>query len=184
MLSSNGTSRYNEFQFLALYDSHRLHNWTVSYIWSRAEGNLNTSDKILGDFPAVVVRPNAYGVLPFDSPHRLLAYGEIKVPHGIVVMPAMEFRSGFPFSHFDERLNYVGLPNSSRFPTFLSVDTSILKSFKVPFLDKKARAGVIIFNLTNHFNPRDVQNNINSLNFGQFYNSLGTSVRGKFELDF
>jgi hypothetical protein len=99
-------------------------------------------------------------------------------------MPAFEMRSGFPFSFLDERLNYVGTPNSARFPSYLSLDTTILKSFTVPFLDKKARAGVILFNLTNHFNPRDVQNNLNSLKVGDFYNSLGTSVRAKFELNF
>jgi len=139
---------------------------------------------ILADFPAPVVGPNFHGRLPFDSPHRFLAYGEIRVPHGFVVMPAVEVRSGFPFSFFDDRLNYAGAPNQVRFPKYFSLDTTILKTFSVPFLDKKARAGVILFNLTNHFNPRDVQSNLNSLNAGQFYNSLGTSVRGKFELDF
>jgi len=183
-LRSTGTARYSEFQVLALYDSHRFHNWTISYTWSRAKGSLNTSDKILGDFPAPVVRPNFYGTLPFDVPHRFLAYGEIKVPHGFIVMPALEIRSGFPFSFVDERLDYVGAPNHARFPTYLSLDTTILKTFTVPFLDKQARAGVILFNVTNHFNPRDVQNNMNSLNLGQLFNSLGTSVRGKFELDF
>ena len=184
ILKSNGTAQYQECQALALYDSNRFHNWTISYVWSRATGSLNTSDVILGDFPAPVVRPNFHGRLPFDSPHRFLAYGEIRVPHGFVVMPAVEVRSGFPFSFFDDRLNYAGAPNQVRFPKYFSLDTTILKTFSVPFLDKKARAGVILFNLTNHFNPRDVQSNLNSLNAGQFYNSLGTSVRGKFELDF
>jgi len=183
-LNSTGTARYSEFQLLALYDNERFHNWTVSYTWSKARGSLNTSDNILGDFPAFVVRPNFYATLPFDIPHRFLAYGEIKVPHGIILMPALEIRTGFPFSFVDERLNYAGVPNSARFPTYLSLDATILKTFKVPFVDKQARAGVILFNLTNHFNPRDVQNNMNSLHLGQFYNSLGTSVRAKFELDF
>lgn len=184
ILSSSGIARYQELQLLALYDSPRFHNWTISYVWSRAHGSLNTSDNILGDFPAFVIRPNVYATLPFDIPHRFLAYGEIKVPHNFLIMPAVEIRSGFPFSYVDDRLSFAGVPNHTRFPTYLSVDATILKSFKVPFLDKKARAGVILFNLTNHFNPRDVQNNLGSLHVGQFFNSLGTSVRGKFELDF
>jgi len=184
VLKSRGVSRYNEFQFLALYDSPRFHNWTVSYVWSKSQGDLNTADNFLGDFPAVVVRANQYGTLPFDIPHRVLAYGEVKAPHGITLMPALEIRSGFPFSVVNERLDFVGDRNSSRFPTFLSLDATILKSFKVPYFDKKVRAGVIIFNITNHFNPRDVQNNLGSPQFGQFFNSLGTSVRGKFEMDF
>ena len=30
-----------------------------------------------------------------------------------------------------------------------------------------------VFNLTNHFNPRDYQNNIDSQAFGRFYNGVG-----------
>ena len=131
-----------------------------------------------------MVRPNQYGPLPFDAPHRFMAYGELTAPWGITILPGLEIRSGFPFSKVNERLEFLGPRNQAgRFPVFVSLDTSILKSFKVPYLDKQARAGVIIFNVTNHFNPRDIQNNIGSPNFGQFFNSLGTSVRGKFELD-
>ena len=84
----------------------------------------------------------------------------------------------------NDRLDFVGARNQARFPTFLSLDATILKSFTIPYFDKKARAGAIIFNITNHTNPRDVQNNTASLHAGQFFNSLGTSMRGKFELDF
>jgi hypothetical protein len=184
VLKSRGQSNYHEFQALAIYDSRRFHNWNISYVWSRAQGSLNTADNFLGDFPAFVVRANEYGKLPFDIPHRFLAYGELKAPFQLTIMPAMEIRSGFPFSVVDDRLDFVGTRNNSRFPTYLSLDTTILKGFRVPFLDKQARAGVILFNLTNHFNPRDVQNNTGSAHFGQFFNSLGPSVRAKFELDF
>ena len=184
VLKTRGVSRYDEFQAIALYNSRRFHNWNASYVWSRARGSLNTADNFLNDFPAYVVRPNQYGPLPFDAPHRFLAYGEIKAPLEITVMPAFEIRSGFPFSFVNDRLDFVGDRNRARFPAFLSLDATILKGFNIPFLDKKARAGVIIFNITNHFNPRDVQNNTGSLQAGQFFNSLGPSVRGKFELDF
>ena len=184
VLESRGRSQYKELQVLALYNNQRFHNWNISYVWSRAQGNLNTTDNFLGDFPAFVIRADQFGTLPFDIPHRFLAYGEVKAPFGLTIMPALEFRSGFPFSFVDDRLDFVGERNRARYPAFLSLDASILKSFKVPVFDKRVRAGVVIFNLTNHFNPRDVQNNTGSLQVGQFYNSLGTSVRGKFELDF
>lgn len=184
VLKSRGVSRYDEFQAVALYNSERFHNWNLAYVWSRARGSLNTADNFLSDLPVLVVRPNQYGPLPFDAPHRFLAYGEIKVPFEISVMPALEIRSGFPFSLVNDRLDFVGARNHARFPAFLSLDATVLKGFKIPFLDKKARAGVVIFNITNHFNPRDVQNNTASLHVGQFFNSLGPSVRLKFELDF
>lgn len=184
VLESRGRSQYKELQVLALYNNQRFRNWNVSYVWSRAQGNLNTTDNFLGDFPAFVIRADQFGTLPFDIPHRFLAYGEVKAPRGITIMPALEIHSGFPFSFVNERLDFVGPRNRARFPAFLSLDASILKSFRVPFFDKRVRAGVVVFNITNHFNPRDVQNNTGSLQFGQFFNSLGRSVRGKFEMDF
>jgi hypothetical protein len=185
VLTSGGRSYYREVQALVAYDSPRFHNWNISYVWSQARGDLNTANNFLGDFPAFVIRPNQYGPLPFDVPHRFLAYGEIKARWEITISPSLEIRSGFPFSLVNERLDFIGPENQAgRFPMYLSLDAQILKGFKVPFLDKRARAGVAIFNITNHFNPRDVQNNTGSLQVGQFFNSLGTSVRGKFELHF
>ncbi|HEV7797010.1 MAG TPA: hypothetical protein VGO73_02550, partial [Pyrinomonadaceae bacterium] len=190
LLDSVGRAQYQELQVLGTYTSNRLGKWTASYTWSRAQGDLNTADNYLGDLRALVVRPNEYGPLPWDAPHRFLAFGQLKAPLGLTVSPAVELRSGFPFSAVNDRLDFVGPRNQAgRFHTFLSVDAQVTKDFIVPkfipkFDGKKARIGAAVFNLTNHFNPRDVQNNMGSLRFGQFFNSLGTSVRGKFEIDY
>jgi hypothetical protein len=41
-----------------------------------------------------------------------------------------------------------------------------------------------VFNLLNHFNPRDVQNDIDSYRFGALFNGVGRTFRGKFVLEF
>jgi hypothetical protein len=46
-----------------------------------------------------------------------------------------------------------------------------------------ARAGGGVFNLFNHFDPRDVQNNLTSARFGGFFNSSWREYRGKFVLE-
>ena len=190
LLHSVGHAQYQELQMLGTYSSNRLGNWTASYTWSRARGDLNTADNFLGDFPALVVRLNEYGPLPWDVPHRFLAFGQLKAPFGLTVSPAVEIRSGFPFSVVNERLDFVGpRDQAGRFPTFLSIDAQVTKDFTIPrFIPKldgkKARIGIAVFNITNHFNPRDVQNNLGSLQFGQFFNSLGPSIRGKFEIEY
>lgn len=186
LLSSQGQSRYDEFQFVATYNKPNFGQWNASYVFSRARGDLNTADAIYGDTPAFVLRANEYAPLAFDARHRFLIYGQLDFPHDIRVAPLVEMRSGFPFSKFDERLNFVGDRNrAGRFPMYLSMDLQVTKGFKLPFFDKKkARVGVALFNLTNHFNPRDVQSNLASPNFGQFYNSLGLSVKAKFDIEF
>jgi hypothetical protein len=186
LLSSKGRARYREFQALAVYRSPRLGEWNAFYVWSSARGDLNSANNFLGDVPAFVIRPNEYGPLSFDTPRRLLVYGQIKTFLDINISPALEIRSGFPYSIVNEQLDFVGARNrAGRFPTFVSLDVQITKGFRVPMFPKyKVRAGAALFNLTNHFNPRDVQNNLGSRHFGQFFNGLGTSVRGKFEIDF
>jgi len=186
VLSNRGRSHYRELQLLGLYQNPHLGYWNASYVWSRASGDLNTVDNYLGDLPAFVIRPNEYGPLPFDAPQRFLLHGELKLPADITFSPSLEIRSGFPFSIVNEQLDFVGPRNrAGRFPTFISLDAQVTKGFRIPrFENHKMRVGAAIFNITNHFNPRDLQNNLGSSSFGQFFNSLGTSVRGKFEVAF
>ena len=190
MLNSRGRSQYREVQLLATYANPRIGRWNASYAWSRTRGDLNSIDTFLGDFPPLVVWPNEHGPVSFDAPHRFLAYGEIKSRYDITISPVAEIRSGFPFSALNERLDCIGRRNrAGRYPTYLSLDLQVVKGFKIPsfvprFHGRRARIGIAVLNVTNHFNPRDVQNNLASTRFGQFFNSLGASVRGKFELDF
>jgi hypothetical protein len=185
-LSNTGRSHYRELQLLGLYHNPHWGYWNASYVWSSARGDLNTADNYLGDLPAFVIRPNEYGPLPFDVSHRFLLNGELKLPADIAFSPSLEIRSGFPFSIVNEQLDFVGSRNrGGRFPTFMSLDVQVTKGFRIPMFEKhKMRAGVAVFNIMNHFNPRDVQNNLGSSSFGQFYNSLGPSVRGKFDIAF
>jgi len=190
VLRSRGRSIYRELQLLAAYTKPRIGSWNASYVFSSARGDLNTADNFLGDFPAFVVRRNEYAPLEFDAPHRFLIYGELKTRYDITVSPSLEVRSGFPFSFVNERLDFIGARNKAgRFPTFISLDAQVIKGFAIPkFVPKlegrRVRIGVAVFNITNHFNPRDVQSNLGSSRAGQFFNSLSTSVRGKFEFDF
>lgn len=187
LLSSTGKSRYSELQFIVNYSKPKLFEMTASYVLARSTGDLNTADLFIGDRPSFVVRPNQYSRLPFDAPHRFLLTGLVYAPHDIQIAPLFEVRSGFPFSAVNERLDFVGARNTAgRFPTYMSLDLQVTKGFQIPFIfkDKRARVGVALFNLTNHFNPRDVQMNLTSPNFGAFYNSLGTSVKAKFDIDF
>ena len=190
VLNNLGRSHYRELQLLALYDHPRLGSLNAAYVWSSARGDLNSIDNFLGDFPPLVVQPNEYGPQPFDATHRFLAYGQLRLRWDINFSPLLEIRSGFPFSFVNERLDSVGPRNrSGRFPTFLSLAVQVTKGFTIPesvprFGGRRARIGLAILNSTNHFNPSEVQNNITSPRLGQFFNSLGASVRGKFEFDF
>jgi hypothetical protein len=80
----------------------------------------------------------------------------------------------------------VGPRNVNRFPTFSSFDLQVSRRILLSFHGKRipARVGVGVFNLFNHFDPRDVQNNLASVRFGEFFNSSWREYRGKFVLEF
>ena len=101
-------------------------------------------------------------------------------------MPVFDVHTGFPYSVQDEYRQYVGQRNSLRYPRFSSLDTQVLRPFSIHFGDRhlRMRAGIAIFNLLGHFNPRDVQTIQSSSNFGQFYNDAWREFRGKLVFEF
>ncbi|MGH9811807.1 MAG: TonB-dependent receptor, partial [Candidatus Acidiferrales bacterium] len=95
--------------------------------------------------------------------------------------------SGFPFSAVDAERNFVGARNhGGRFPTFATLDSQFWRDFRVKAFGKVRtfRAGIRIFNLLDHFNPRDVQENLDAFNAGGFFNARGRLYRGRFSIDF
>jgi len=184
LLQNNGRSRYRELQAVARFRFQEGRNIFLSYVRSEARGNLNDFNTYFGNQKHPVIRPDEYGRQPFDAPHRLLFWGDFGLPFQTVVTPVVDWHSGFPFSIIDEQQNFVGPRNAGgRFPQLLTLDLLVMKALKIRFRGKeyKGRAGFTIFNITNHWNPRDVQNNIASGQFGTFYNSAERSVRLKFE---
>lgn len=184
LLQNNGRSRYRELQAVARFRFQEGRNIFLSYVRSQARGNLNDFNTYFGNLRHAVIRPDEYGRQPFDAPHRLLFWGDFAVPFNTVLTPVVDWRSGFPFSLVDQDQNFVGPRNSGgRFPRLLTLDLLVMKALKIRFRGKeyKGRAGFTVFNITNHWNPRDVQNNIASPKFGTFFNSPERSVRLKFE---
>lgn len=187
VLSNGGRSRYREFQVVARLRLQERHDLFLAYVRSRASGDLNAFSAYIGNFHNPIIRPNEYSRLPFDAPNRVLLWGDVRLPFDLLLSPVVDWRDGFPFSLVDEEQNFVGPRNRGRrFPRFFSLDLQVTKGVTIPFLGKKyrARVGVKIFNVTNHWNPRDVQSNIHSPAFGTFYNSVPRTFRGKFEIEF
>ena len=73
----------------------------------------------------------------------------------------------------------MGIPDSQRFPNFLSLDARISKDFKIN-PKYSIRLSVSTNNATNHFNPDSVYANTDAYLYGQF---LGQHKR-RFMADF
>jgi hypothetical protein len=187
VLTNSGKSDYREWLFSFKYNLPGASECTLSYVRSSSRGNLNHYQSFLGNYHQPVIRGDEYGPQPYDVPNRFLFGGVFHFPWKLTVSPFIEFRDGFPYSVVDEDQDFVGARNrGGRFPRFLAADVQLSRMVSVPFRGRKYNIRFIlgIFNLTNHWNPRDVQNNVDSVSFGGFYNSVGRKVRFKVEFDF
>jgi hypothetical protein len=181
-LDNSGSSRYREFQVTTRYRISDRDELVASYVRSSAMADVNDFNSYFGNFENPIIRKNERSRLPWDAPNRFLFWGQIHTKYGITVAPVFDLRTGFPYSVIDEERNFVGARNrAGRYPTFASVDLQVLKSINLPGRGKSYRAelGVKVFNLTNHFNPRDFQNNLASDSFGGFSNGVGRKFATK-----
>jgi hypothetical protein len=184
-LSNDGSDSYREYQVSARYQVHRF-LLNASYVRSRAFGDLNDFNQFFGNLAQPVIQPDARARLPFDAPNRFLFWGTFAGPLKLTIAPLYDIHSGFPYSPQDEYRDYVGPRDVDRFPRFASFDLQVTRPISLHFGEKRlhARVGGTAFNLFNHFDPRDVQNNLASVRFGEFFNSSWREYRGKFVVEF
>ena len=121
-----------------------------------------------------MIRPNAYGVLSSDVPHRVITGECFPLPWKLTFSPVVDVHSGLRFSKVDFLQNYLGVPNSLCYPTYVSLDIKVCPEFALPvtFLGRSARRkfrfGIYSLDVTNHQNPHDVYNKVASSLFGRF----------------
>ncbi len=172
LLTNNGGSRYHEFEATVRVRPSESADLNISYVHSLGRGDLNTLTQVFVPFEEPVIRPDFYADLPSNVPDRLVAWGVFKIPWKITASPVLDWHTGFPYSAVDELQNYVGQPDSLRFPPLLALDLKLSKDFRIWFLPwlkhHSFRGALGIYNVTNHLNPRDVYDNIASPYFDHF----------------
>ena len=177
VLASAGVSEYRELQVSvrqAWSDDAQLF---VSYVrsWSKAESN--DFGSMFTNLDTPLLEPNdteSPGIS--DVPHRLRAWATFTLPRRVVVSPAVDWRTGFPYTVQDVARHYVGGFNTDRLPTWFTVDLTAFKTFDV--FSRKMDLGLQVFNLTNHFNPRDVISVVDSPRFRELTNNPGITFGG------
>ena len=173
-LGNTGGSHYQDFEVTLHYQPSDRIGINVSYVRSHARGDLNSLSDVFVPLEQPVIRPDFTGTLAQDVPNRVVGWGEVPLPWKFKVSPVADLHTGLPYSDVDSFQNYVGTPNSQRFPEFFSIDLKIYREFKLnfPFLgplrNRILRIGFYSINLTNHSNPLEIYNNITSPIFGHF----------------
>lgn len=168
-LRSDGHSTYREGEISAHYTGGPGVDLNLSYVYSQARADLNAFTSFFDNVLVPVVGENGYGPARTDAPHRLLARGRAMPIRDWLVVGALDWRTGLPYSVVNEWLDYVGPRNDRRFPDYMRVDIGLEHRFKI----RKYRPwiGVRADNAFSKFLPSDVQANIASPAFGTFYNT-------------
>jgi hypothetical protein len=184
VLNGDGSSRYRQAEITARVNWPQGQQLVLSYVHSRAEGSLNVFDNYVGNFATPYIRPDVYSSLPGDIPNRFLLWGHIDTHFWkLKAAPIFEYRNGFPYAVVNALQNYVGIPysDSTRFRNFFSADTRIMRDFKIS-AKYTVRLSLTGFNLTNHFNPLAVHDNVADPQYGVFFGNYHRRYR--FDFDF
>jgi len=174
-LLSTGESRYWEFELTGRYLAGERRDLTVSYVRSHGTADLNNYDQFYGNLRNPIIRPNENNLIPTDVPNRVLVRGTWGLPGKWDLAPVLEIRSGFPYSAVDEFQDFVGPRNQAgRLPKVRAFDFALSRPWH--FKKYNFRAGIKMYNVFGASAHRDVQNNIASPEFGQFFNPLERSI--------
>ena len=168
LYNNTGKSDYHAIEFSLDRPIRTNLRFLASYIYSSAKAR----PSVALDFPDPAVELTPEVPVTWDTPHRFVGWGYFPLPAGMNASFAVEARSGFPYSAVDDLNRIVGAYNSHNLPAYFVTNASVEKQIPIPGGKGKRMAFRIgVTNLFNRFNPRFVDPNVNSTNFGAFSDS-------------
>src|SRR6267378_3856973 len=167
-LTNTGSSHYRELETTVHFSVRGSNEVNASYIRSQTRGDLNNLSSVFIPFEQPVIRPNVYGILPYDIPNRVVAWGIFSLPKKLKFSPIADWHSGQPYSNIDTLQDYVGTPNGQQFASFFTLDIKVYRQFRIPYFGSDhgkgkghhVRLGFYSLNVTNHGNFNAVYNNV------------------------
>jgi hypothetical protein len=175
LLNSHGRSTYRSLELAVRRSFGGGGQAFASYVHAFSRSELNDFATLFTNLDTPLLQPGARAPSADDVPHRFVAWGTFSLPARIVVSPARDWRSGFPYTELDRARRYAGPLNGSRFPAYFSVDLTVFKGFDI--VGREVNLGLQVFDLTGHFNPRDVYA-VQGTPGPQFTNSIGRAFGG------
>lgn len=175
LASNQGRSRYRDLEVGLHFTKDTSIDINATYSRAIARADLNAFTGFFDSVQAPVFGVNAYAPAKADVPHRLLMRGRMLPTPNWLVVGILDWRTGLPYSTWNEYLDYVGPRNERRFPTWTRVELGLERRFT--FGSIRPWIGVRVDNAFQNFLPVDVQSNVTAHDFGEFYNSEYRQLR-------
>ena len=179
-LEGVGESRYRELQLAVRKAWPNESQIFLSYVRSSSIGEINDFGSLFTNLDAPLLEPGARTYIGADVPHRLRGWATFSLPMRIVISPAIEWRTGFPYSALTIDQHYAETPNMQRFPNYFAADLTTFKTFDL--FGRKADLGLQFFNITSHANPRDVIAVVDSPQYQQYAETFGITLAGYMQI--
>jgi hypothetical protein len=174
-LTNERRDSYSYLEFTAKRMFKQKYSCMISYARSSARSTAVVDFSLEN----TVFSRQAGGPLPWDTPNRLISWGILPMPHfrKFSIAYFLEWHSGLPYTVVNEDQQVIGTPNSHRFPDYLSLNVHVERRFRFWRYEWAVRAG--FNNITGRDNPTVVNNNIDSLLFGQFAGTQARTFTGR-----
>jgi hypothetical protein len=171
------SSRRDKYRGLTVSARHTFAN-SAELFGSYTRSQSSTDQVLDPALGSLFFAPQSAGPLNWDTPNRALMWGTIPTPFwGILFTFLGDYRTGYPFSAVNQQQFLVGLPNSLRFPDYLSLTIAVEKKFT--FKDRVFAVRVAVVNLLDRQNATVVVNNVDAPNFGTFTGGQGRAVTAR-----
>jgi hypothetical protein len=175
-LRDDGADRYDAAEITLRRRFRRGDTILVSYTRSAARSNAVMDF----DLENPVFAQQEGGPLPWDAPNRLVSWGLVPLWKGFNLAYTLDWRTGFPFSVFNQNQELVQSPDSYRFPAYFSQDAAIERRVSLLGFRWDLRAG--LNDLTGRRNPFAVNDNIDSPGFLTYSSLQGRTLEAQFRL--
>lgn len=128
------------------------------------------------------------GPLPWDTPNRIVSWGWL--PAWVPFFPSIRknwdfvytflWNTGFPYNAVNDNQVLVGSPGAYRFPNFFDLSPGL--SWRFRLFGKYFELRGVYHNVNNSLDPYEVDNNIDSPQFGTYSQPLGRAFTPDFWL--
>ncbi len=175
-LGNRRKDRYHAWQIAAERALGKGSRWMASYTRSSARSNALLS--LYATSPVFGVEGE--GPLDWDSPNRFLSWAWFPWAEKWGLSYLVEWRTGYPFTVFSEKIGLVGPPNSRRYPDYFNLNLEVERRFRIGRYQWALRGGFI--NITDHRNPNAVNNTMESPGFLHYAGGQSRAIVARIRL--